>query len=593
MAITEPSKTQSSESYLYTELIESYLGKRAAFISSILISYGRLTSKEISKKAKLPVSVVKKTLVSLIQLNCVSIWNDVSSRTPTTHYYFKESGALQLLYSGEIIAYVDKLYHNDSLTQIITNFLSLGNLTISEYISSFGSNDKEAIYNLEKNFATLVSDKFLIPITKYNFSPILDLWLTTYKKAYQKIPKTSTLSELKRKSEAKAVAKLEFLKLLEHEPENLHIKDKTTSLTKINPTISLSFNIERFLKHKRSVQLSKFCAHRVGNITSIIYECSLLATEKNSPSVKNPLHQIELSNEEFEDPKSYEPKTSCTFNARDVLKFLPKDLDLKNTVLNGPPPKRKNSDSEPRGGGKRIKLEDGFAATNGNGDSHNNGNNDDEDDEFDIGTSTITIVEQHLKILSTSVIPFLKKASNGLYYVPFPELSSILHKAVYDAVLSSTLGPPCSRILRCVRDNRLVSEKLINSVALLKEKDARSLTSLLVKYNSLQIQEIPKSADRAASKSVFLFRFNEKHSFNFLKNNICWNIGQLFEKIDFLKQENASLLAKANREDVKGKESELLLASELTQLKQVQDRELESVVKINRLVSIWEVFKFF
>jgi len=585
MLFTESAKTQSAESYVYTGLVESFLGKRAALVSSILISYGRLTVKDIVKKSKVSPSTIKKTLVSLIQLNCVSVWVD-KSRTETTYYYFKEDGALALLYSGEIIGYVDKVYDDDAISQIISNFLSLGNLSISDYLNSFGSEDKEAGYQLEKKFATLVSDKILIPISLTHFSPLKDLWLQTYKKAYSQIPKTSTLSELKRKAEAKSVAKLEFLKLLDYQPENLTIRDKATSETKINPNISLSFNIHRFLKYKRSTQLTHFCSHRIGKVTSVIYEKALLATEKNTPEVKNPLHLIGLSNEEFEDPKEYEPKNSCTFNARDVLKLLPKDFNLKETILHGPP-KRKSSDPEDRPSSKRIKLENGFSIPELDNDF------DDGDEDEDAGTAKFAVIEQHLKILTSSTIPFLKKAQNGLYYVPFPEILPILKRSVFDSVIASTLGSPCARILRCVRDNRLVSEKLINSVALLREKDARSLTALLIKYNSLQIQEIPKSADRAASKSVFLYRFNEKHSFDFLKSNVCWNMGQLFDKIDYLKQENIALVTKINRDDVKGKEVDYLLPSELTQLKNMRERELDSVIKINRLLSIWEVFKFF
>ncbi|ODQ59521.1 hypothetical protein WICANDRAFT_52808 [Wickerhamomyces anomalus NRRL Y-366-8] len=586
MLASESAKSQSPESFVYTGLIESYLGKRAALISSVLISYGRLSARELSKKSKLSPSTVKKTLVSLIQLNCVSVWVETTLKSETTYYYFKEDGALALLYSGEIIGYVDKLYNNDSLTQIVSNFLSLGNLSINDYLSSFGSDDKEEVHQLEKHFASLVTDKFLIPISKTHFNPLKDLWLQTYKKAYGRIPKTSTLSELKRKAEAKAFAKLEFLKIVDYQPESLIIKDKSTSSSKINPNISLSFNIQRFLKYKRSVQLTHFCCHRIGKVTSVIYESALLATDKNTPPVINPLHQIGLSNEEFEDASAYEPKNSCTFNARDVLKHLPTDFILNGTILNGPT-KRKASDSDTRSSSKRVKLEEGFSVPELNGEDHS------DDEVEDSNTAKLAIVEQHLKILTNSTIPFLKKAQNGLYYVPFPEVLTLLKRSVYDSVISSTLGAPCARILRCVRDNRLVSEKLINSVALLREKDARSLTATLVKYNSLQIQEIPKSADRAASKSVFLYRFNEKHSFDFLKSNVCWNMGQLLEKIDCLKQENSGLITKINRDDVKGKEMDYLLPSELTQLKELKDRELDGVIKINRLTSIWEVFKFF
>ncbi|KAH3666663.1 hypothetical protein WICMUC_005480 [Wickerhamomyces mucosus] len=586
MSLPVSSKTQSSESFLYTGIVESFLGKRAALVISTLISYGRLNIKELSKRSSLSSVLVKKTLVSLIELGCISTWEEKTYKSEITYYSFREEGVLILHYSGEIIAHIDKTYSNDSTTQIVQSFLSLGNLTISEYIQSIGIEDKESIVNIEKCFTTLVNDKFLVPIQRTHFNSVEDIWLQTYRKAYSKIPKTSTLSELKRTAEAKSTARLEFLNILNFEPDTLFIMDKVTTYQKVNPNISLGFNFKRFLKSTRSSQLTKFCSHRVGKITSIIYKYALKVTEKNSPDVINLFHQIGITNEEIHNKAEYEPKPSQLFSAKDVLKVLPKEVILKETILNGPPKRRQSNDNQPPSS-KRVKLENGYKIP-----EVDMGSDQDEDDVLDDNNDFVAI-DAHLRILANSSVSFLKKTNSGLYYVPYPDVMSNLKRNVYDTVLSSTLGAPCARILRCVRDNRLVSEKLINSTALLKEKDARSLTAQLVKFNFLQIQEIPKSADRAASKSVFLFRINENHSSDFIKNNVCWNMGQQLEKISILRAENQALISKINRDDVKGKESQYLLPSEVTQLKELNEKELNFSIKIQRLASIWEVFKFY
>jgi DNA-directed RNA polymerase III subunit RPC3 len=587
------SKAQNTELYLYSEIIESYLGKRASVVASALINYGRLSMKELVKKTGLQAVVVKKTLVSLIQLNCICIWEEKSHRSETTYYYFREEGALVMLYAGEILAHIDAVYHNDSLNQIVQNFLSLGNLTVSDYLTSFGSQDAETTDSLEKNFITLVQDRFLVPVQKIHFNPLKDLWLKTYKTAYLRVPSGASVSELKRTAEAKAIAKLDFLNLLNIEPESLYVKDKSTSLMKVNPNISFAFNFKRFLKSKRSVQLTQLCSHRVGKVTSKIYRRALLFTEKNSPEVVDPLMQIGLTHEEILNTQEYEPKTTNMFTARDVMRGL--EVSLNDTILAGPA-KRKSTTSS-KINNKRVKLEDG---SYGIPDLEVDDDNDDHDDDDDEDTgdsmnngSDLTTVDQHLKILASSAIPFLKKFKNGMYYVPYPELMVHLKRVVSDSIISSTLGAPSARILRCVRNNRLASEKLISSTALLREKDARSLTLMLVKHNLLEIQEVPKSADRAASKSVFLFRVADKHSNDTMKTNLCWNLGQIAEKIALLRLENSALISKINRDDVKGKELEYLLPSELTQLKQMNEKELLLSTKLHRLISMWEVFKFY
>lgn len=78
-----------------------------------------------------------------------------------------------------------------------------------------------------------------------------------------------------------------------------------------------------------------------------------------------------------------------------------------------------------------------------------------------------------------------------------------------------------------------------------------------------------------------------------MKLNLTWNLARLISKLETLKEENATLLKKANRDDVKGREMELLLASEINQLKVVNDRELNGLVRRHRLLSLWEVFKLF
>ncbi|CAI6921546.1 ANL_collapsed_G0058480.mRNA.1.CDS.1 [Saccharomyces cerevisiae] len=76
-----------------------------------------------------------------------------------------------------------------------------------------------------------------------------------------------------------------------------------------------------------------------------------------------------------------------------------------------------------------------------------------------------------------------------------------------------------------------------------------------------------------------------------MRQNLEWNMANLLFKKEKLKQENSSLLKKANRDDVKGRENELLLPSELNQLKMVNERELNVFARLSRLLSLWEVFQ--
>ena len=214
-------------------------------------------------------------------------------------------------------------------------------------------------------------------------------------------------------------------------------------------------------------------------------------------------------------------------------------------------------------------------------------------DEDDSDPRSVSLVNGHLRLLLTANIPFIKESKPGQFFVPYSSLIPILKSSTYDSIIASTLGPSSHRVLRCIRDNGLCTERTITTTSLMREKDVRTVIGTLVKYNAIEIQEVPRTVDRAASRAVFLFRIKEKHAFNTMKLNLTWNLARLISKLETLKEENATLLKKANRDDVKGREMELLLASEINQLKVVNDRELNGLVRRHRLLSLWEVFKLF
>ncbi|SCV05110.1 LANO_0H00254g1_1 [Lachancea nothofagi CBS 11611] len=592
------------ESFLYRELCRTHLGERAASIVDILISKGRMSARELQDRSGMDLKSVKRILVSLVQLRCVQYCNETHapSGRSTIFYYFCEDGMLLLLYAGEIVEAIKELFQADLAAQIVQNVLALGSLTVKAYVSAGLSNDSPT--QVSSYFVKLCDAGFLVPLTTTDYSTIGDVWTKLYQKEYSSIPKTSTLSDLKKRTEAKQKAKEQFYKLL-RSPDltTLIVTDPQTSMRKVADTVPLTFNLKRYLKVKRSKQLVQFAAARVGSVPSAIYKVVLQATERYSPEIIDPLTKTGLLQDADEQRAIKDEATlaeekvhGTNFTATDIAKYLPDSVDLRDTISSQMKRARSGvSESQPA---KRIKTEDGFVvpslpsdALEGN--DLDNDNIDLDLDDNDSDPHSLTLINSHLKLLSASTTPFLQESKPGHFYVPYSKLLPMLKSSVYKTLITYTLGPPAARILSCICDNRLASEKVINSTALMKEKDIRSVIAVLIKYNAVEIQEVPRTADRAASRSVFLFRNNEKHAYDFMKKNLTWNIGNLYHKIEDLKNENSTLLKKANRDDVKGKEAELLLPSELNQLKMVNERELNGLTRNQRLLSLWEVFKFF
>lgn len=601
-------RTLSPEWFLYTELARFHLGERASSIIDVLLSKGRLSVFEIQERLPdLDTRSIRTTLVSLIQLRCVKYWEETTPTGRTiTYYYANEDGLLLFLYSGLIIDEVSQQFQQSKLAaQIMQNILTLGSVTTEDFLQNCKDSKNEII----SVFVQLCENEFLSPLTKLHYTPISDLWNHLYLKEYNAIPRTSTLSDLKKRTEAKGKAKIEFQRLTNaaRDTSSILTVDPETSLRSVVNTVPLVVNLERFLKTRRSKHLVKYVGTRIGSISAEIYKVALKLTEKKTPPLVDPLTQTGIL-QELDEAKAIEEELELAeektqgiaFNALDISKYLPASLDLRGSIVSSTKRDKASRGASDSQSTKRLKTEDGFVipALPNSVKEEDDGEEDinldlDDIDEDDADPHSASLITNHLKLLASSSIPFLKETRPGVYYVPYSKLVPVLRSSIYDYLLASTLGPSAMRIRRCVCANSLISEKVINSTALMKEKDIRSTIASLVKYNVVEIQEVPRTADRAASRAVFLFRSKERHAYDFMKQNLAWNIGNLLYKKEKLKEQNVDLLAKANRDDVKGRETELLLPSELNQLKMVNERELNIITRMCRVLSLWEVFKLF
>lgn len=611
-------RTINPDRYLYVELVRSNLGERAAKIIDSLIGLGRLSVRELASKIpELNIKAIKSTLVSLIQLRCVKYFEEplLSGKT-MMYYYYNEEGILIMLYSGLIAQEIETILptseeYDHSASQIIQNILSMGSITLRDYLESNSDLDKHYITHL---FVRLCETGFLVPISKLHYTPTKDLWNELYNIQYKLIPRNSTLSDLKKRAEAKSRAKDEFLKLYNSLNDlSKFVKiDQSTSLKTVVETVPLTFSLDRFLKSRRSKQLVQFAKSRIGSMSAAVYKIALKMTEQKTPYLIHPLLKTGLM-EDFdesegikEDIELMEEKTpGVSFNAIDLAKHLPAALDLRGSLTTKKKSnKRTSANGQNKPMKKKLKTEDGFAIPalpKHITEDNEKMENDADEDELEIDDiidddveepHSIFLINCHLRLLTTSSTPFLSETRPGVFHIPYTKLLPVLRSSMYDYLIAATLGPSAMRIRRCIKANGLVSEKVINSTALMREKDIRSTIAKLIKYNVVEVQEVPRTVDRAAARAVFLFRIRESHSYNYMKQNLEWNMANLIFKKEKLKEENSTLLFKANRDDVKGRENELLLPSELNQLKMVRDRELNAFSRISRLLSIWEVYKF-
>lgn len=588
------------------------MGTIASIVISTLISHGKLTAHEISSRSKLPIKTVKSALVSLIQLNCIYYWLD---ERKTVHYSFNERGLLVFVHSGDIINCINKLYDAES-AEIIQNIIQMGHVRVLDYLAQYQDDKSEKTklyFEQQTRFYKLFADGWLQKLQPFHYSPINDLWSKLYQETLKQIPRNATTSEVKRVNEAKEKTKVKLSDLLESGQESKDLYEMDGGLKTLRNSLVISFNLSRFEKHLRSRALVNFSKSKIGSLTSKVYEAALSTIEQKTADLSQNFLQISGLISDPEEARllihSVENKLvdqkQTTFQVRDLARHLDNEVDLRNSILTHnflKPQKRVNLGGE--SAQKKIKLEDGGSFVVKEENNENEDENDNNNffnamisgDSFDNSDDkhSHSLILSHLKLLTSSTpVNFLIEVSPGVFTVPLTSLMQELKQHNFDNIIKTTLGVDAFKILRCLRMLKLADEKTIAEKILLKEKTVRNEVCKLINLNAVEIQEIPKSADRAALKTFYLFRHKCYISYLFLSNSLIYNMGEILNNIESFKSDHKILLEKCEREDVKGNEDQLLLDSELKTLRKLQSREINNMGKFNRLKSLNDIFGVF
>lgn len=586
-ALSEAAKTQSPLSYLYTRIAASHLGDTAAIIISTLISYGRLTAKELSTKSSLTQKQVRTALVSLIQLGCISYWA-TPPRGPV-HYSFNDAGIQVLLHAGDIITRIKNVYGEEE-AEVVQHIIENGHIAVKDYVASFADADTQ--HTKMTLLVKLYNDGWLRRLQPVDFQPLEDCWNRLYQETLKNTPRTTTTSEVKRVAEAKEKTKTKFADLFAAGTDVKDVFYVENGIHKLRPHITVQINFARYEKYLRSRALVDLANLRLGLITLQIYAVCCALIEHKAPDLHDKYLQISNLVTDPEEARMYLQSIEnrlldskvTVFHIRDVVRMLPANLDLRNSILTQnflKPAKRinMNGTEQPL---KKVKLEDGVVELNGDDDL-------DHDDD-NSSPHSLSLVAQHMKLLTASNVSFLYEVSPGSYTIPFLQLSRAVKEHHYDALIKTTMGANALRVLKCIKEQKLVDEKAISNLVLLKEKTVKHEVYNLLTNNVIEVQEVPRSADRAASKTFFLFRHKGTASFRYLAHSLAYSMGEILSNLVQFRLEHKILLEKCDREDVKGHEEELLLELELKTLQELHSREISNTGRFNRLKWLYFVF---
>jgi len=209
--------------------------------------------------------------------------------------------------------------------------------------------------------------------------------------------------------------------------------------------------------------------------------------------------------------------------------------------------------------------------------------------------STSDIVGEYFDLLRQSQARFIKRAdSNGhsFFVVDFKSIRQHMKRKLFDRILKSKFGNPTCRIARILIEKGKLEEKQVQKLAMLPAKDTREKLALLCTHGICDIQEVPKSADRAPSRTIFLWFISLEKCYQELLMDMYRSIGNVKQRIRHELATRQRLLEKMERKDV-SENQDLLSAADKKAIDELNKRTERLEVSEARLDEMVMIFRDF
>lgn len=174
----------------------------------------------------------------------------------------------------------------------------------------------------------------------------------------------------------------------------------------------------------------------------------------------------------------------------------------------------------------------------------------------------------YLEVMSQNLPYFVKSGeqAGGQYYLDFPASIEFLSKNIFLAYITARFGKPSARIFRALLEKKFLEERIVAKVAMVSGKEARERLYIMLQHGFVHLQEVPKSADHAPSRTIYLWTIpmdRLKHQFAGDLKKVLVN---LMERILHERSKYRLLITKTERSDVAANPAALLSPLERAQL---------------------------
>ncbi|CAI7659196.1 unnamed protein product [Penicillium pancosmium] len=322
------------------------------------------------------------------------------------------------------------------------------------------------------------------------------------------------------------------------------------------------------LRNARFVDLAEQDAP---DATVEVYETLLRRIEYATPRCRTDGRKKDIPRE-GEEGKHH----SIPIEVMKIVKDLDPDLDLTGAI--GPVEPQSSSSLNTRG---KRPLENGV-----------NGTHDEDEDGKSIFTR-MTEVNQHLSLLSQPPYNLAEShTSEGIkWYISFRDLARKLRHLELERMIESRYGDVALRVIRVLQAKGKLDEKRLQEISLLPMKDLRQTLATMQKGGFVDLQEVPKDAQRQPSKTIFLWYYDTDRVCSSILEDTYKAMSRTLQRIKTERERVRDFLEKTERTDVKGHEEHYLTELELVDLQRWRDLEALLLTEVARLDDMVAVFR--
>lgn len=210
----------------------------------------------------------------------------------------------------------------------------------------------------------------------------------------------------------------------------------------------------------------------------------------------------------------------------------------------------------------------------------------------------ISTIRQHLLLLCEHPHCFMHRLPRTSsipekWAVDFPALSKTLLDLTLAETLAARFGPFATRIANILAAKGKLDEKMLTALGLLNQKTMRSLVTAMHQSGYLQLQEIPRDANRQPSRTLFLWSWDADRARARLLEECYATMERLIRRARVERERVRETVDKATRTDVVGREEEFLAEGERAALGGWRAREERIWGEVGRLDDVVGVVRDF